>query len=53
MQDEAGQREPAVPEPEERTRITGDPLTIALVVFFVALIAIVAALLVLPMVGGS
>jgi hypothetical protein len=53
MQDEAGQREPAVPEPEGRSGMTGDPLTIALVVFFVALIAIVAALLVLPMVGGS
>jgi hypothetical protein len=53
MEDEADQRERDVDEAVERARGTGDPLTIALVVFFVALIVIVAALLALPMLGGS
>ena len=58
MRDEADQREevvpdpPAAPDPPEH-RVGADPLTIALVVFFVGVIVIVAALLLLPMLGGS
>jgi hypothetical protein len=58
MRDEADQREevvpdpPALPDPPE-PRVGADPLTIALVVFFVGVIVIVAALLLLPMLGRS
>lgn len=41
------------PEPDTAPRVTGpDLLTIALLVFFIALIAIVATLLLLPILAG-
>lgn len=58
MRDEADQREEVVPEPKAvpdppDRGIGMDALTIALVMFFVGVIAIVAALLLLPMLGSS
>jgi hypothetical protein len=58
MRDEADQRDevvpdpPAAPDPPE-PRLGADPLTIALVVFFVGVIVTVAALLLLPMLSRS
>jgi hypothetical protein len=58
MRDKPDQREEVVPDPPAapdapESRVGADPLTIALVVFFVGVIVIVAALLVLPMLGRS
>ena len=58
MRDEADQREVIVPAQPARPdppvpRIGADPLTIGLVVFFVGVIVIVAAMLLLPMLGRS
>ena len=54
MQDQVTERadEPEPPRDLGRVRVPSDPLSIALVVFFVGLIAVVVILLAAPVIAG-